>query len=93
LLDIGDLLYSVNGKLVRDLGIPDVVKLIIGQPNSRVKLEVFRQNDAVGIHPTPVMVAPFDRKTIELERKLGPNDPRDSQTAGLGILFHKVHAH
>ena len=91
MLDVGDLLYTVNGKLVRGLDISEVVKLIVGMPNSRVRLEVLRENSAVEIPPTPVMIAPYERKEVVLQRKLGPSDPRDSQIAGLGLLFHKVH--
>ena len=65
--------------------------MIVGMPNSRVRLEVLRENSAAEIPPTPVMIAPYERKEIVLQRKLGLNDPRDSQVAGLGLFFHKVH--
>ena len=90
LLDIGDMLHTVDGRSVRGMDISGVVKLILGKPNSRVSLEVYRQNEVVETLPTPVMVAPFSRKEIQLERKLGPNDARNSRVAGVGILFHKV---
>jgi C-terminal processing protease CtpA/Prc len=90
LLDIGDMLHTVDGKPVRGLDLSGVVKLILGRPNSRVSLEVYRENQVVETLPTPVMVAPFSRKEIQLERKLGPNESRSSRVAGVGILFHKV---
>ena len=77
----------MDKKPVKGLDITAVVKLITGVPNSRVELEIFRSRDALDIHPSPVIVAPFQRKEIVLKRKL---DPPNTSVAGLGILFHKV---
>ncbi len=81
----------MDGVSVRGLDIPSVVQKIIGPPNSRVTLEIFRPNDTAFIPPTPVMVAPFERKELIIRRELTSQDiARNSKVAGLGILFHKV---
>ncbi len=86
-MDVGDLLHTVDGESVRGLDISAVVQKIIGPPNSRVILEIFRPQETAHIPPTPVMIAPFQRQEIVLRRKL---PAQNAVVAGLGILFHKV---
>jgi hypothetical protein len=83
------MLHTVDGESVKGLEISAVVRKIIGLPNSRLTLEVYRPRETAHIPPTPVMVPPFQRKEIVLRRKLR-DVTRDSKVAGLGILFHKV---
>jgi len=91
LVDVGDLLHTVDGESVRGLEISAVVQKIIGPPNSRVSLEIYRPNETSRISPTPVMVAPFQRMDLTIRRELTPQDKaRSSKIAGLGILFHKA---
>ncbi len=89
MVDVGDLLHTVEGESVQGLDISSVVHKIIGPPKSRVTLEIYRARQNVQIPPTPVMVAPFLRKEIVIRRELS-TDSKDSKVAGLGILFHKV---
>jgi C-terminal processing protease CtpA/Prc len=91
LLDVGDLLHTVDGESVRELEISAVVQKMIGPPNARVTLEIFRPRATAHIPPTPVMISPFNRQEIVLKRELTAQDTaRGSKIAGLGILFHKV---
>jgi hypothetical protein len=91
LVDVGDLLHTVDGVSVRGLEISAVVQKIIGPANSRVTLEIFRPRETAHIPPTPVMIAPFQHQEIVLKRALTAQDnAKGSKVAGLGILFHKV---
>ncbi len=90
MVDVGDLLHTVEGQPVVGLDISSVVQKIIGAPNKRATLEIYRARETAHIPPTPVMMAPFVYKEIVIRRELSPMDPKDSRVAGLGILFHKV---
>mmetsp|Transcript_31002 Transcript_31002/g.83225 ORF Transcript_31002/g.83225 Transcript_31002/m.83225 type:complete len:233 (-) Transcript_31002:507-1205(-) len=91
LVDIGDLLYSVEDKsrretVVRGLDIASVVQLILGTPNSWVKLGILRENSGVDVPPAPVMVEPYSRLEAIVRRDLSTSKPE----AGLGVLFYKA---
>jgi hypothetical protein len=91
LVDVGDLLHTVDGESVRGLQISAIVQKIVGLPNARVTLEIFRRRETAHVPPTPVMIAPFNRQEIVLKRELTAQDTaKGIKVAGLGILFHKV---
>ena len=96
LLDVGDLLYSVDKTPVKALQIPAIVHLIVGPENSRVTLEVFRRRALADILPPPVVIAPFARKEIVLQRRAerhaSQNGTAAGPVAGIGIRVQKVPA-
>ena len=87
---MGDLLCTVDNEPIRGLEIPDVVRKIVGPPNSRVTLGIQRPRQSVHIPPPPVVISPFQQIEIVLRRELTSRDARDSKVAGVGIHFQKV---
>ena len=88
LVDIGDIISTIDGESVKGCDIPKLVSKIVGTPGSRVQLELLRPIEMSGTAPSPVMIGPFD--TLQVEIKRLPNPANPEAPAGLGVLFHKV---
>ena len=88
LIDIGDIISTVNGESVKGLELSAVVSKIVGASGSRVQLELLRPKEMCGTPPAPVMTGPFKRLEVQVKRLGNKHDPK--APAGLGILFHKV---
>ena len=87
-MDIGDIIYTIDGESVKGVDVPTLVSKIVGLPGSRITLELLRPREMAGILPSPVMIGPFKKLDLSIKRLANQTNPTGS--AGLGILFHKV---
>jgi hypothetical protein len=87
MIDIGDIISKIDNQSVKGLELSQVVQMIVGASGSTVEVEILRAKEMIGTLPSPVMVGPFRKLTVEVKRKSAVNN---ATTAGLGILFHKV---